>query len=454
MNSENNFVSRRRALTDGAVALAGGAALLGGLHQTRAAEPSSVDRSRESTTAETGQLLPAGQTGQDYTPVVTPNGATLPYKLVDGVKVFHLIAEPIKHEIAPGLVIDAWGYNGRTSGPTIEVVEGDRLRIYVTNHLPEETSLHCHAILLPNGMDGVSGLTQPRIGVGETFRYEFTVHQHGTFMYHPHYDEMTQMAMGMMGMIVIHPRNPAAARPNRDFALMLSEWAIKPGASRPDPLEMTEFNILTFNSRAFPGTVPLVAKLGDRVRIRIGNLSAMSHHSIHLHGYQFKVIETDGGKIPEAGQWPETTVLVPVGSTRTVEFIADAPGDWALHCHMTHHGMNQMGHGIQNLVGLDVTGLDAKIREVVPGYMTMGQTGMGGHGEHMQHMAHPRNSIPMMGAKGPYGYIEMGGMFTTLKVREGITDYADPGWYAQPPKTQATPATADELRRDDIHIRA
>ena len=258
-----------------------------------------------------GHVRPAAglpdASGKGYTPVITPNGWTLPYKLRDGVKVFHLIAEPVKHEFAPGLVASCWGYNGTTPGPTIEVVEGDRVRIYVTNRLSEPTSVHWHGILLPSGMDGVAGLTQKPIAPGETFKYEFTLRQHGTHMYHPHFDEMTQMGMGMQGLFIIHPRNPKR-RPDRDFALMLNEWRIDPGTSRPNPNEMLDFNVFTFNSKAFPGTAPLVAKLGDRVKIRLANLSAMDHHPIHLHGYQFNVTETDGGQIPESAQQVETTV--------------------------------------------------------------------------------------------------------------------------------------------------
>lgn len=164
-------------------------------------------------------------------------------------------------------------------------------------------------------------------------------------MYHSHHDEMTQMALGMLGLFIIHPRTPTRPRPDRDFAFILSEWKITPGTSRPDPNEMTDFNIFTFNAKAFPGTAPLVAKRGDKVRIRLANANAMSHHPIHLHGYQFKITETDGGQIPESAQWPETSVLTPIGTTRTFDFVADAPGDWAIHCHMTHHVMNQMGHG-------------------------------------------------------------------------------------------------------------
>src|SRR5213075_404131 len=235
-------------------------------------------------------------------PVVTPNGKTLEWTMEDGVKVFHLFAEPVTRQFAPGLVVNCWGYNGQTPGPTIEAVEGDRVRIFVTNKLPEPTSVHWHGILLPNGMDGVAGLNQQAIGPGETFKYEFTLRQHGTHMYHPHFDEMTQMGLGMMGMFIIHPRNPKGPRPDRDFVIMLSEWRIDPGTSRPNPMEMVEFNVLTMNSKAFPGTQPLVVKLGERVRIRLMNLGAMDHHPIHLHGYDFMITETDGGQVPGSAQ--------------------------------------------------------------------------------------------------------------------------------------------------------
>ncbi len=394
--------------------------------------------------------LPPGEPGKDYTPVVVPNGSTLPWKVVDGVKVFHLTAGPVQHEFAPGLVGTVWGYNGQSPGPMLELVDGDHIRVYVTNRLPEKTTVHWHGILLPNGQDGVSGLTQPGIPPGETVKYEFTVHQQGTFMYHPHFDEMTQMGMGMMGMIVIHPRNPKGPKVARDFSIMLTEWAIKAGTSRPDTNEMSEFNILTMNSKAFPGTAPLVVKTGERVRIRFGNLGAMDHHPVHLHGYQFRVVATDGGDVDPAGQQPETTVLVPVGSTRAIEFVADAPGDWAMHCHMTHHVMNQMGHGLPNMVGVDTGDLDEQMRKLLPDYMTMGPTGMGEMAE--MGMKIPENSIAMVGADGPHGYIDMGGMFTVLKVRDGITSYEDPGWYAQPKGTEVVTASPEELKRDGIVI--
>ncbi len=404
--------------------------------------------------------LAPGEPGRDYTPTITLNGATLPFRVVDGVKVFHLICEEVDHVFVPktpwnqecrGL---CWGFNGQVHGPTIECVEGDRIRIYVTNKLPAATSIHWHGLIVPNGMDGVGGLTQKAIQPGETFKYEYTVWQHGTFMYHSHHDEMTQMQLGMIGMFVIHPREPKGPPADRDYVYILSEWKIVPGTHRPDPNEMVEFNILTMNGRAFPGTAPMLAKLGDRVRIRIGNLSSMDHHPMHIHGYNYKIVATDGGPIPESAQWSEVSVLVQVGSTRTIEFVADNPGDWAFHCHMFHHVMNQMGHGLPNIIGIDPTKLDKKVRKFLPGYMSMGQDGMADMGD--MGMKIPPNSVPMIGAPGPYDYITMGGLYTNIKVREDLGDFKPEegkdfsygGWYENPPGTQAMIASPEEIKRD------
>jgi manganese oxidase len=381
-----------------------------------------------------------------YTPVHTPNGSTLPFRTVDGVKVFHLTAQPVLHTFAPGLQAHCWGYNNQVHGPTIEAVEGDRVRIYVTNKLPAPTTVHWHGMILPSGMDGVGGINQPPINPGETYKYEFPLLHPGTFMYHSHHDEMTQMALGLMGMIVVHPQKPTSPPPDRDYVLMLSEWSIKPGTSRPDPNEMTDFNILTINAKCFPGTAPLVASRGERVRIRLGNLSGMDHHPIHLHGYSFRTVATDGGPVPPSAQYPETTVLVPTGATRDIEFIADNPGDWAMHCHMTHHVMNQMGHGIPNVIATNPATLDKAIGKAIPGYMAMGETGMGD----MMMMDTPKNSLAMQMAQGPHGVITMGGMFTILKVRQQAKGFSDPGWYDAPKNTRATQASLAELTRDGI----
>ena len=443
------MISRRKFFSNAAAA-AGVAALGTAAGSTSRAEPgeqpSEHPEKAPGSALTDQQEYPPGEPGKEYTPVITPNGSTLPFKVLGGTKIFHLIAEEVDHEFAPGLRAHCWGFNGQVHGPTIEAVEGDKVRIYVTNKLPENTSIHWHGLLVPSGMDGVAGLSQKNIEPGETYKYEFKLRQHGTYMYHSHSDDMTQIALGMMGMLIIHPRTPNGPRPDRDFVLMSSEWRIDVGTMRPNPIEMTDFNVLTFNARAFPGTAPLIAKYGDRVRIRFGNLSPMEHHPIHLHGYYWKVTEMDGCPVPESAQQPGNTVLVAVGQTRAVEFVADNPGDWAMHCHMTHHTMNQMGHNAPNLIGVRPGALAKKVSTLLPGYMTMGENGMGDMGE--MGMSVPRNSIPMLGAPGKHDYIDMGGMFTILKVRENLTHYDDTGWYENPPGTLAGLASNEELQHD------
>lgn len=379
-----------------------------------------------------------------YTPVITPNGTTLHWTMEENVKVFHLIAEPVKREFAPGLIVNCWGYNGQTPGPTIEAVEGDRVRILVTNHLPESTTVHWHGIILPNGMDGVTGLNQAPIQPGETFKYEFTLVQTGTFMYHSHFDEMTQIGLGMMGFFIIHPKEPEEPKVDRDFAIMLHEWFIPPGGTTPDPMVMLDFNFFTFNSCVYPKTEPLVVKKGERVRIRLGNLS-MNNHPIHLHGYEFTITRRGAKRLPSSAQYEETTVDVPVGTTRDIEFVANAPGDWAIHCHKVHHVMNGMAHNLPNMLGVNQTGLENRLQSLIPGYMPMGEQGMGMMFENHGHGKRPPNILPF-GSSGPFGAIDMSGMFTILKVREGITNYDDPGWYNHPPGTVAEPIS----KRDSL----
>jgi FtsP/CotA-like multicopper oxidase with cupredoxin domain len=383
--------------------------------------------------------------GRGYTPVRTLNGWTLPYKLVNGVKEFHLVAEEFEHEFAPGCKAKVWGYNGSTPGPTIEVVEGDRVRLLVTNRLKEHTTMHWHGFILPNGMDGVGGLNQPHILPGETFVYEFTIRQAGTHMYHPHADEMVQMALGMMGMFIMHPRGGDLRRVDRDYCILLHNWALHPGTYRPDPSILQDFDLWTFNSKVFPAIEPLVARSGERVRIRIGNLS-MWNHPIHLHGVEYLVTGSDGGRWPQSQWRREVTEIVGVGQARDIEFVA-VPGDWALHCHMSHHTMNAMGHGVANNVGVDQTRLQDEIRAMLPGYMAMGENGMAEHQGHVEmgHMKGPENTLPMMWGDGPFGNIEMGGMFTVVKVRDDLArgDYRDPGWYRHPHGTVARRVSQD-----------
>ncbi len=439
------MINRRNLLLGSAVGLVAASLPLRAQqdHSAHQQHNAGVDHTKHKPSAKTTKNIPAVSTKkmeptpQGYRPVITPNGRTLGYRMNDRVKEFHLIAEEIEHEFAPGTKIKAWGYNGSTPGPTIEAVEGDRVRIYVTNKLPEHTSIHWHGILLPWGMDGVSGLTQPPIKPGETFVYEFTLNQHGTHMYHPHADEMLQMAMGMMGMFIIHPKEELSPAVDRDYAVLLHNWAVHPGTYRPDPNVMSEFDLWTMNSKVFPAIESMVAQTGERVRIRVGNLS-MWNHPIHLHGVQFELTGSDGGRWPQAQWRKEVTEIVGVGQTRDLEFIA-VPGDWAFHCHMSHHTMNAMGHGVPNMLGVKQP--EAQINKVLPGYMAMGETGMAEHQVHtdMGHMPGPENTLPMMMGEGRYGKLEMGGMFSMIRVRDQLGSVAD--LYDAPEGTQAKRVT-------------
>jgi manganese oxidase len=268
---------------------------------------------------------------------------------------------------------------------------------------------------------------------------------------------VVQLACGMMGLFIVHPRDPSVGAVDRDFALLLHNWAVHPGTYRPDPSIMTDFNLWTFNSKLFPAIEPLVVRRGQRVRIRVGNLS-MHEHPVHLHGYRVDVTGGDGGRWPRAAWRTEVTETVGVGQMRDIEFTASEPGDWILHCHKAHHTMNAMGHGIPNPLGVDTSAMDARLRAMLPGYMPMGQKGMAEHQDHTQmgHMRGPANTLPMMGGQGPFGNLEMGGMFTVVKVRDQLpSGYADPGWYSHPPGTQArrvdAPPPAPEAAAPHLH---
>ena len=369
--------------------------------------------------------------GPNYRPVVTLNGWSLPWRMNGEWKEFHLVAEPVVREIAPGMKAYLWGYNGQSTGPTIEAVEGDKVRIFVTNKLPEETAVHWHGQRLPNGMDGVAGLTQPAIKPGKTFVYEFQLRRAGTFMYHPHADEMVQMAMGMMGLFIVHPKDPAERRVDRDYAFLLNAFDIEPGAYVPKVNTMLDFNLWTWNSRAFPGIDSLNVRQNDKVRIRIGNLT-MTNHPMHLHGHEFLVTGTDGGPTPKSSRQYEVTADVAVGQMRQLEFIADEPGDWAFHCHKSHHTMNAMGHDVPTMIGVEHRGIVREINKLIPDYMVMAERGMADMAE--MEMPLPDNTARMMSGEGPFGSVEMGGMFSVVKVRRDQPrgDYKDPGWYQHP----------------------
>ena len=290
----------------------------------------------------TGKPRQSGH-GHD-TPVLveTPDVPDLPFRMDGNIKEFHLIAEPVKQEIVPGRVVDLWGYNGSAPGPTIQITQGDRVRIIVDNHLPEATSMHWHGFDIPNDMDGAPGSSQDPIAPGGRFVYEFTLNQEGTYFYHSHM--AMQEMMGMIGAFIMHPKDAYKPRVDKDYAIIVQEYAILPNIKVPNSMNM-EFNWLTFNGKSGPANTPLVVRHGERVRIRFINLG-MDHHPIHLHGHQFVVTGTEGGRQPDSTWGPGNTVLVGVAQARDVEFVANNPGDWMLHCHLPHHMMNQMSSNV------------------------------------------------------------------------------------------------------------
>ncbi len=325
----------RRGFLGGLVSLAGVAGSQAG--QAPPVTRSTQQPARAAPAAELA-LVPPNELGPGVIPVISPDVPDMPWRLVDGVKVFDIRVEPVRIEFVPGRNVDAWGMNGSVPGPTIQVNEGDRVRLVVENRLPEPYSMHWHGLEIPVEMDGMPGISQDPIAPGDRFVYEFTLHQNGTFFYHSHM--AMQEMMGLIGLFIIHPRRAHTPRVDRDFALLLQEWAILPNNTVPNTLAM-EFNWLTLNGKSGPATTPMLVKLGERVRIRLVNLG-MDHHPMHLHGHQFYLTGTEGGRIQTTAVEPVNTMLVGVAQARDVEFVANNEGDWHFHCHLPHHMMNQM----------------------------------------------------------------------------------------------------------------
>jgi FtsP/CotA-like multicopper oxidase with cupredoxin domain len=304
-----------------------------------------------------GKLVAGRRTASEPpVPVEAPDVPRLSWTMNGGVKEFHLYARHMRREFLPDQWFDVWSFNDSMPGPTIEAVEGDRVRIFVHNELPESTGIHWHGLEVPAAMDGVPGLTQDPIRPGETFAYEFDLHQNGTFFYHTH--GAMQEALGMVGLFIIHPKEAYSPPVDRDFGLILQEWAILPGSSVTNTMSM-EFNLFTVNGRSAPYITPLVVRLGDRVRIRLVNFSVIDHHPMHLHGLTFWVTGTEAGRMPDSAWYPGNNVLVAVAQSRDVEFVANNPGDWVLHCHMFHHMMNFMSSMVGPMGGHTRTGPQA-----------------------------------------------------------------------------------------------
>jgi len=270
---------------------------------------------------------------------VSPNLTNLSSQLEQGVRVFRLSAEPVQQEIAPGVTITAWGYNGSTPGPTIISRAGERVRIVVTNNLPQPTSVHWHGIVVPNAMDGVPGVTQDPIAPGDSFTYEFTPARAGTFAYHSHYNVAVQENMGLVGIFIVLPTGTVDAV-DRDYALLLQEWSVPAGSTVPNPMS-DSFNYFTINGVAYPLTQALEVTQGQRVRIRLLDFS-MQSHPMHLHGQDFQIESRGGPPLPVSARWWDNTVNVAPGQITNLVFKAENLGDWVFHCHIPHHTTNGM----------------------------------------------------------------------------------------------------------------
>lgn len=264
----------------------------------------------------------------------------LPYKMESGVKVFSLTAAPVRWPILKDTVVTAWAYNGMVPGPLIRATNGDKVRILVKNNLTEPTTIHWHGVQVPNNMDGIPDETQEPIAPGETFTYEFVAKPAGTYWYHSHFDSDKQISVGLSGAFIIDPVGGLASKPDIDKVFMLNEWRVIDGQTYASmPATGMDGNFFTINGKAFPNTENVTAKVGQKVRLRfIG--SGQMIHPMHLHGFPFKIVATDGNDVPESAQWTKDVVSVAPGERYDIEFTPDRPGKWMLHCHIPHHTTN------------------------------------------------------------------------------------------------------------------
>ena len=272
----------------------------------------------------------------------TRGGRPLAHTVDGDTWVFRLTAKPVKWEILPGTRVTAWSYNGTVPGPEIRVPYGQKVRVVVTNELPEPTAVHWHGIAVPNSMDGVPGVTQQPIGVGKRFTYSFRAipaggGQGGTFFYHSHFDEDRQVGLGLSApFIIVPPNEPKYAV---DRTLMLGEWNLEPatGDTRP-PMDMDGVlpNYFTIDGKSYPATEPINVGAGQRVLLRLVGAGQFTH-PMHLHGTAFTVIAKDGHVL--SSPYKADVVNVAPGERYDVVF-TEPKGKWVLHCHIGHHLTN------------------------------------------------------------------------------------------------------------------
>ncbi len=252
-------------------------------------------------------------------------GTRLEYRMENGYKIFEVTCQNIQWETKPGEVVNAMAYNGIVPGPEIRVIEGDKVRLVVTNEMNESTAVHFHGVRVPNSMDGVPFITQPPIKTGESFTYEFTAKNPGSHMYHSHHNAAEQVTKGLLGAFIIEPLDKSQD-PEYDAEYILTTNDTGIG--------------LTLNGKSFPSTQPILAKLGDRIRIRYLN-EGLLIHPMHLHGLEQLVFAKDGWNLPQ----PYTcdTLNIAPGERYDVLVTCHTPGAWAFHCHILTHAESPMG---------------------------------------------------------------------------------------------------------------
>jgi len=234
----------------------------------------------------------------------TEGGQPLEFREENGVKVFELTTKAVEWTILDGVTVTAFTYNGTVPGPMIRVTEGDQVRIVVRNELPDPTTIHWHGVEVPNAMDGVPG---------ETFTYEFIAKPAGTFMYHSHFEGDVQVGAGLYAPFIIEPKEPEADPPAVDKTLMISEWLQRDDQTfAAMPMSGMEPNFFTINGKAFPATETITVKKGKRVRLRLIAIGQFIH-PMHLHGFPFQIVATDGHPVPEGARLTKDTVSVAPG---------------------------------------------------------------------------------------------------------------------------------------------
>ena len=298
-------------------------------------------------------------------PLEVQGDRTLRPDVIDGVKVFRLEASIIEWTILDGQPMAAYAFNRQVPGPRIHVKEGDRLRLEVTNNLPETTAVHWHGLILPNEMDGASEITQPPIEPGETYTYEFTARQAGMFFYHTHDEPDRQQALGLYGALQIDPKDGRSYGADKELVIQLQEWLEREGYTYPAmPMEGALPNFFTINGKSYPDTPTLRMKVGEKLLVRFIGTHNSFIHPMHIHGGPFEIVETDGYPVPRAARLTKDTVNVGPGERYDVIWKAERPGKWLLHCHIAHHMTNdnveqEGGGGLMMIIDVDDGSADA-----------------------------------------------------------------------------------------------